>query len=107
VKIVTERKLGNQLRFFRAAGSTTPRISVSLYCPAFFEGIPCQWKPQFSPLPQAISRLSTKTPGTRLAGWRRKIPNLLLTPAESRRDSLGVAEDVFGNNFNCGFSPVH
>jgi hypothetical protein len=31
------------------ADSTTPRISVSRYCPAFFEGIPCQWKRQFSP----------------------------------------------------------
>jgi hypothetical protein len=70
-------------------GSTAPRISVSRYCPAFFEGIACQWKRQFSLLPQAISRLSTKTSGTRLTEWRRKIPNLLLMPVEVERNSLG------------------
>jgi hypothetical protein len=76
-------------------GSTTPRISVSRYCPAFFEGIPCQWRRRFSLLRHATSRLSTKTSGTRLAGWHRKIPNLLSMPAESRRDSLRSGKECF------------
>src|SRR5665213_2178403 len=88
-----------------AAGSTTPLISVSQDCPAFFEGNPCQWRPQFSPLPQATSRLSTKTSGTRLAGWRRKIPNLLLVPAESRRDSLRTYKVCFWQRLQLRFFP--
>src|ERR1017187_4311780 len=75
--------------FLRPADSSTPRISVSRYCPAFFKGIPCQSRRQFSPLRQATSRLSTKILGTRLAVWRRKIPNLLLMPAELLHGSLG------------------